>query len=161
MQHLPKIILLPTDFSACAEAAVNYGLKLAKQLDASVYILHAWTMPYSRWDEQRERPQDVPPQLAAAARAKLDARLAKLRIELPHVESLFYQGQPSDTILKAAADVKAELIVLGTHGRRGLTRVFEGSVTETVTRRSPCPVLAIRHAAEEHQVVSAGSPATR
>lgn len=159
--HLPKIILAPTDFSPCAKQAVQYGLKLAKQLDARIYLMHAWTLPYSRWDEEQEFPHDVPPQLAAAARAELDARLAEMRGELPQVESLFYAGEPTESILRAAEDISADIIVIGTHGRSGLPRMIEGSVTEAVMRRAPCPVLAIRHQLAEKFAAAAASNATR
>ncbi|MET0389316.1 MAG: universal stress protein [Polyangiales bacterium] len=159
--HLPKTILVPTDFSTCAEQAVQYGLKLAKQLDARAYLMTAWTMPYSRWDEQRESPHDVPPQLEAAAKAALEARLLRARKDFEGVEALFYIGDTTDSILKAAADVEADIIVVGTHGRKGLARMFEGSVTEAVTRRAVCPVLAIRYRVEEASAVPARSGATR
>jgi nucleotide-binding universal stress UspA family protein len=147
--QLPKIILLPTDFSACAEQAVEYGLQLAKRLEARVYLMHAWTMPYSRWDEQSASPHDVPPQLETAAKVKLDVRLTAARRELPAVETLFYVGDSTECILRAATEIHADIIVLGTHGRRGIPRMIEGSVTEAVTRRAPCPVLAIRQGVEE------------
>jgi universal stress protein A len=159
--QLPKTILAPTDFSPCSKQAVQYGLKLAKQLDARIYLMHAWTLPYSRWDEEGLRPHDVPPELAAAAKAELESRLAELRGELPEVESLFYAGEPTDSILRAAVDVQADIIVIGTHGRRGLPRMIEGSVTEAVMRRSTCPVLAIRHQIAETQPASGRTVATR
>lgn len=159
--QLPKTILAPTDFSACAKQAVQYGLKLAKQLDARIYLMHAWTLPYSRWDEEQEFPHDVPPQLAAAARAELDARIAEMRGEVPDVQSLFYAGEPTDAILRAAVDIQADIIVIGTHGRRGLPRIIEGSVTEAVMRRSPCPVLALRYQLAELHPEATRASATR
>jgi len=146
--HLPRTILVPTDFSACAEQAVLYGVKLAKQLGSEVYLLHSWNMPYSRWDEDDDLPQRVPSKLEADARARLDARVLELRAELPQISGLFYMGEASASILKAATDISADLIIAGTHGRRGFSRMFEGSVTEYVTRRAPCPVLAVRHTEE-------------
>jgi universal stress protein A len=147
--RIPKTILVPTDFSSCSQQAVLYAVKLAKKLDARVYLMHAWTMPYWQWDEQSDRPHDVPPQLSAAAKAALDTTLSRARSELPDVEALFYVGDPTASILVAAIDVDADLIVVGTHGRSGFSRLIEGSVAEAVTRRSPCPVLAVRHQPEE------------
>jgi nucleotide-binding universal stress UspA family protein len=161
--RLPKIIMVPTDFSACAQQAVDYGVKLAKQLDARLYLMHAWTMPYSRWDETGDRPHDVPPQLSAAAKAALDVCLSAARRELPNVEALYYVGDPVPSILTAAIDIEADMIVIATHGRSGISRMIEGSVTEAVTRRAPCPVLAIRHQPSEvePQQVSKRDGATR
>ena len=77
------------------------------------------------------------------ARSKLEEiernELAGLKHHL-----LVMLGDPAETILKAARQVKADLIVMATHGRRGLMHLFLGSVVETVLRQSPCPVLAIR-----------------
>jgi nucleotide-binding universal stress UspA family protein len=143
--RMPKTILVPTDFSSCSQQAVLYAVRLAKKLDAHVYLMHAWSMPYWQWDEQSDRPHDVPPQLSAAAKSALETTLSTARGELPDVEALFYVGDPAASILVAAVDVDADLIVVGTHGRSGFSRFIEGSVAEAVTRRAPCPVLAIRH----------------
>lgn len=142
---LPKTILVPTDFSPCADAALQYALKLAKQLEARVCVVHAYLMPITSWEGGWAFPQDVITQLEAASRAELDKVLQKARSELPKVEALFYNGDPRDSILKAAEDTGAEMIVIGTHGRRGITRALLGSVAEAVVRRANCVVVTVRH----------------
>lgn len=154
--HLPKTIMVPTDFSACAQQAVDYGLRLAKQLDARLYLMHAWTMPYASWGDQTQRQPTAPPKLSAPARAALDASLADARRQLSQVEALYYVGDPVPTILTAAVDIEADMIVIATRGRTGLTRIFGGSVTEAVMRQAPCPVIAIRH--QPSAATAASSP---
>lgn len=143
--ELPKNILVPTDFSTCAQDALDYSLKLAARLDAGVCIVHAYLLPVAGWEGAWAFPQDVITELEAQSRAQLEKSLSKARETLPNATARFYNGDPRDGIPKLAADLKADLIVMGTHGRQGLSRAILGSVTETVIRRAACPVLAFRH----------------
>ena len=142
---LPNIILVPTDFSSYAQEALDYALKLAKRLDARVCIMHAYLLPVAGWEGAWAFPGDVISQLEAESRAKLDASLKNACETLPGTTATFYSGDPRDGVLKAALDLKADLIVMGTHGRRGLSRAIMGSVTEFVLRHASCPVLAVHH----------------
>ena len=142
---LPKIILVPTDFSSYAHEALDYALNLAKQLDAHVTIMHAYLMPVAGWEGAWAFPGDLISQLEAESRSKLDAAQKKACELLPGTTATFYNGDPRDAVLKAALDIKADLIVMGTHGRRGLSRAIMGSVTEYVLRHAACPVLAVHH----------------
>lgn len=146
--ELPKTILVPTDFSACAQEAVDYALKLAARLQANVCIVHAYLMPVAGWEGAWAFPADVISQLEADSRAKLESTLNKARETLPATTATFYNGDPREGVPKLAADLHADLIVMGTHGRKGLSRALLGSVTESVLRRSPCAVLAVRHPKE-------------
>jgi len=146
---LPKTILVPTDFSACSREAVDYALALAARLDARVCILHAYLTPVTGWEGGWAFPQDVIAQLEAASRAQLETTLSEARAKLPSTTALFYTGDPRDSVLKAAAEVNADLIVMGTHGRQGISRAILGSVTESILRRAPCAVLAVRHPKED------------
>jgi nucleotide-binding universal stress UspA family protein len=142
---LPKIILVPTDFSSYAQEALDYALKLAKKLDARVYIMHAYLMPVAGWEGAWAFPGDMISQLETESRAKLDTTVKKACETLPGTSATFYSGDPRDGVIKAAKDLKADLIIMGTHGRRGLSRAIMGSVTETVIRHAGCPVLAVHH----------------
>ena len=143
--ELPKTILVPTDFSTGAQAALDYALTLAKRLDARVCIVHAYLMPVTGWEGGWAYPTDIITQLEAASRTKLASTLSKAREILPTTTATFYNGDPRDGVLKLAVDVQADLIVMATHGRRGIPRAIMGSVTEHVVRRAPCAVLAVRH----------------
>lgn len=142
--ELPKTILVPTDFSDRADEALDYALKLAKQVDARVHIIHAYLLPTAAWEGDWAPPPDMINDLEGKTRVKLNVVATKAQKTLPTTTSTLYNGDPRDVVLKAAADLRADLIVMGSHGRRGIARALLGSVTEHVLRRATCPVLAIR-----------------
>jgi nucleotide-binding universal stress UspA family protein len=139
-----KHILVATDFSACSEAAVEQGRALAAAFDASLHLLHVATAPlHEPWagytpgaefvhlvrrleDEGRHRLEQVADSTA----------LPKDRLVLATA-----WGDPGDEILKYAREHHVDLIVCGTHGRRGWDHLIMGSVAERVLRLAPCPVL--------------------
>jgi nucleotide-binding universal stress UspA family protein len=136
-------ILVPVDFSDCAMNALEYAVLVAQRAKASLRVLHVlepvsygldFTLSHAT---QRE-----------AARAGMTERLTNLVTALHRggltADFQLRGGLPSDSILEAAAASEADLIVMGTHGRRGLSHAFWGSVAESVLRKSPCPVLAVR-----------------
>ncbi|MET0386586.1 MAG: universal stress protein [Polyangiales bacterium] len=143
----PGRILVPVDFSSGSAVALRYGVKLARALQAQLCIVHVWRNPISLWEGGLGVPRSVTRELESAARAELDATLAKTRSEYPRVDARFYLGDPRDGILKAARDCHADAIVIATHGRSGLTRVLVGSVAEHVLRHATCPVLTLSRAA--------------
>lgn len=142
---LPTTILVPTDFSDYSQEALDYALKLAARLDAKVCIMHAYQMPVASWEGAWAFPEDVIAQLEAASRRKLEETVSKARETLPTVSAKFYRGDAREAIPQLATELKADLIVMGSHSRRGLSRALLGSVTESIVRRAPCAVLAFRH----------------
>lgn len=142
---LPRTILVATDFSECAEEALAYAVGLAAPLDATVHLLHAVTIPtlgipemgmaYATMSIERvtQDAQDALDKLAAKYRGA--ASLAPPRLEV---------GDARDVIDRVAETIGADLIVMGTHGRRGVKRVLLGSIAEAVVRTAPCPVLTVR-----------------
>jgi nucleotide-binding universal stress UspA family protein len=142
--QLPTNILVPTDFSAGSADALRYGVQLAKKLDARLYVLHVWFTPVAGWEGAWAIPREAIAELENGARSELEAFVAEARQQLPGLETICVEGDPRDTILRHVAALKADLIVIGTHGRTGISRVLSGSVTEDVIRRAACPVLAVR-----------------
>jgi nucleotide-binding universal stress UspA family protein len=148
---LPKNILVPTDLSDNAEEALDYACELAQKLDATVHVLHVIGVPSLGVPELgvavTSSVVDSLIQDAQAAVDKLcDARRGRVRLG----ETMLRTGDARDTILQAAKEVEAELIVMGTHGRRGVSRALLGSITEAVIRTAPCPVLAVRANTTSH-----------
>jgi universal stress protein A len=149
---LPKHILVPTDLSEGAEQALAYACELARTLDAEVHLLNVVSIPAlgvpelgvaltsSVIDQLVIENQTAIEQLAAT---KCNARVGRLLIKA---------GDPRDTINRTAIELGIGLIVMGTHGRRGITRALLGSVAETVVRTAPCPVLTVpMHEARDHR----------
>jgi nucleotide-binding universal stress UspA family protein len=138
----PTNILVPVDFSAHSERALDYACSLAEKLGAKLHLVHAIGAGL--------------PELNAVI---TDSMLAKLRegslADLTKIASaregiatfgriMIEPGDARDGILEAARACAADLIVIGSHGRRGLSRLVLGSVAEDIARRAPCPVLVVR-----------------
>ena len=137
-----KTILHPTDFSAPSEYAFQVSCSLARDYGAKLVVLHVDMPPvtigevisYMEPEEYKEKLWAEFHRLEASEPAIRDLR----------VETKLVEGNPAKEILKAARDIKPELIVMGTHGRTGLGRLLMGSVAEEVVRRSPFPVLTVK-----------------
>lgn len=153
-------ILVPTDFSECSDAALRYGLELARAFNATLHVLHVVQDPYTQpwaaeafpaaigdllsdWQKQSEKRllESIPP---------ADRRHVKVACSI---------ASPYGEILRYAVNDKIDLIVMGTHGRGPLAHMLLGSVAEKVVRRAPCPVLTVRHPqhdfVDEHEAAAA------
>jgi nucleotide-binding universal stress UspA family protein len=143
-------ILAPTDLSPASLEAVEYAVDLARTLDAEVVLLFVQEAPYFGPEPDpyvvsanfrlffAERQRVVKEQMAAL-RTRLGKRGARCRAVLG-------EGNAATQILATARKVKADLIVMATHGRTGAKRVLLGSVAEKVVRGAQCPVLTLRMA---------------
>ncbi len=138
-----KSIVVPTDFSHCAERAVELGVRLARENDATLTLVHTWEVPVYAYSAMPLPPLDMWTPIESAARAQLDTVTAEVKKQIPAVRSILRRGFAPEQILEAAAEAKADLIVMGTHGRHGLPRVLLGSVAERVVRTAPIPVLTV------------------
>jgi nucleotide-binding universal stress UspA family protein len=145
MRVPPKSILVPTDFSESAAAALEYAVTLAEKVGATITLLHSYEIPIVGFPDGALVPTaDIAARITNAAQDGLDATVAKykgLGIELrPMLET----GDAREVIPAIAEKVDADLIVMGTHGRRGLSRALLGSVAEAVVRTATRPVLTLR-----------------
>jgi nucleotide-binding universal stress UspA family protein len=142
---LPKNILVPTDLSEGAEEALDYACELAAQLGAKIHLLNVIGIPALGVPELGVAlTSTMIDTLIADNQRSLDALAAARRGRCDVGEVLLKTGDARDTINQTAKELGCELIVMGTHGRRGLSRALLGSVAETVVRSAPCPVLTIR-----------------
>lgn len=135
-----KNILVPTDFDEHASRAFDAAVSLAQKFDGRITLLHVYQIPPSIYSSDLAWPTE---QLAAAAKTSLAEAIAKAKAIYPQTESLLEVGSPGETIISAANKTHADLIVMATHGRRGIARALLGSVTEKVVRLSQIPVLTI------------------
>jgi len=141
-------ILVPIDFSPPSRAALEYAVALAAPLGASLEVLHVWEPPaYVGPEAVAFVPVDVARQaweeVRGGVQGEVEHLVAAVAGTFPvHVSVI--PGTPAELIPEVAAEVGAELVVMGTHGRTGLARVLMGSVAEAVVRRAPCPVLTLR-----------------
>jgi nucleotide-binding universal stress UspA family protein len=147
-----KRILLPTDGSACSRQAMTYAFSLAQQYGAQVIALH---VGHHAW-EQPLAPGAVEAGVDVIARIQHEdaAEEQRLLTEVTRagaqggvaVETRHMSGSPPRVIIQMAKEISADLVVMGTHGRTGISHVLLGSVAEEVVRRAPCPVLIVRQA---------------
>ncbi len=141
-----KKILCPTDFSETSRNALRYAKEFAMAMNAKLILLHvvepiaatAETVPFISEAE-----------LEKTAREELDTLIRKDCPPSMAVSTLIKVGLSSDVILSAIKSEDIDLVVMGSHGRTGLTRLLLGSVTEAVMRRASCPMLIVKEHEKE------------
>jgi nucleotide-binding universal stress UspA family protein len=135
-------ILVPTDFGHTSERAEELACGIAKRFGAAITLLHVWTVPYASYYEGMVLPLD---EIQKAARGELDREAERMRARHPDVKlkTRLESGLPWRSIIEAIDEHGVDLIVIGTHGRHGLPRLFLGSVAEKVVRMSKVPVLTV------------------
>lgn len=147
---VPKKILVATDFSAAAEAALDYALGLAAALGATVYVVHAYQLPLGLVAFPPGVPvpsADIASRIVDSAHEDLAACVAKRKGTNVELVPMLEHADPREAVLIAAKKVSADLVIMGTHGRRGIARALIGSVAEAVVRASPVPVMTLHAAA--------------
>jgi nucleotide-binding universal stress UspA family protein len=137
-------ILVPVDFEAPSLEALEVAVDLALTFDAKLTIIHAWVGPGAAYSATIYVPAAFWTAIEDAASEQLKGTVEGVRKRLPRAESILGKGPPFQEILAAAARTKADLIVMGTHGRRGMSHALLGSIAEKIVRSSPVPVLTIR-----------------
>lgn len=135
-----KAILHPTDFSDASEHALRMAVGLARDYHARLVLLHAIEPPvYYGELGMAVLPTEVDRDNATRRVAALVAGATPFP-----VETVVTEGVAGPEVLRVAAEMHADLIVIGSHGRTGFGRALMGSVAEEVSRRSPCPVVIVR-----------------
>lgn len=139
-------ILAPTDFSDCATGAVKYAKVLARRFGAGITLLHA-APPRAMFEPLPLTGMAFVEPFAdeeTHAAAALDAYRADLLADFPESDGVLMTGSPAETIVASSRSSSADIIVMGTHGREGLSRAFLGSVAESVIQQSDRPVITVR-----------------
>ncbi len=140
MIQLFRKVLCPIDFSEHSLAALDVALRVVEQNDAKLYLLNVAPVPAGAAGFQPV-PLDRYPYVEKDRQQQL-AKLGREKVPgLVRYETLVVSGDPAEQILDAARSIEADLIVMGTHGRKGLGHLVLGSVAERVVRESPTPVL--------------------
>jgi nucleotide-binding universal stress UspA family protein len=135
-----QTILHPTDFSEHSSYAFRLACSLARDYGARLVALHVAEPPTV---VSGEGMLMFPPNFDLELLRK---QLQQLESESPEVqmEPRLVQGYAAEEILRAAAETKCDLIMMGTHGRTGMGRLLMGSVAEQIVRKAPCPVLTVK-----------------
>lgn len=142
---LPKKILVGTDFSETSDRALDYAIELASRLGATVTVLHAYELPIVGFpDGAFIASADVASRLATAAQSGLDTAVSTRAGRGVELAKILRQDAPWDAVNSVAKEIGADLVVVGTHGRRGLSHALLGSVAEKIIRTAHIPVLTVR-----------------
>jgi universal stress protein A len=148
-------ILVPVDFSQCSRTALNYAISLADQLGAKLRVLHICEVPALVSPDLVVTIPDQPTQtISEWVKNEAELGMDKFMAEVVKpdgldVEVKLVTGDAPEMIAKEADAYKADLVVMGTHGRKGVAHLIMGSVAERTLRISPCPVLTIRTSEKE------------
>jgi len=143
-------ILCPVDFSDASHKSVRYAREFAAAMGASIYLLNVVeprpmavdiTLNYVPLEEDLE----------IAAHEDLEVILKELHALGLTASSSVELGNPAEVILEKAAEADINLVIMGSHGKKGLSRLIMGSVAETVVRKANCPVLIVK--AEEKEFI--------
>ncbi len=145
-------ILIPTDFSDYSRQASEYACELAKRFDAQIHVLHViQPLVAAMPSPGAPIPESLLADAERAAEEQLQQWLATEFEQVSQVTRATMRGTPFVEIVRYSKDHEIDLIVIGTHGRSGLTHALIGSVAERVVRKAPCPVLSVRP--QGHQFV--------
>lgn len=142
---LPKTILVPVDFSEHSDRALAYALDLAKSTSGTVHVMHAFELPVIGFpDGTLVATAEMAAKIVDSAQSSLDKLVTAHKGSGVTLTATLKQADPRTAIVSMAKELDADLIVMGTHGRRGLAHVLIGSVAENVVRTSTVPVLTLR-----------------
>jgi nucleotide-binding universal stress UspA family protein len=141
-----KSILFPTDFSEGSAQALKYAVDMATRYGAKLYLVHViydiakatgWYVPHVSMDKMYK-------DIEAGAKKELETFGMEELSGVKNLERIVITGVPHEEIMNFAKKNKVDLIIMGTHGRKGIDRVLFGSTAAQVVRYAPCPVLTVR-----------------
>jgi len=140
-----KKILCPIDFSDISQSGFNYAVFMAHSHKAELTVLHVIDQLHGLGGYQVLALDlgEISQQMEKDASAKLSDLLSQVKENIK-IEKAVRSGKASSQIIKMAKDIKADLIIMASHGRTGIPHVIMGSVAETVVRHAECPVLVVR-----------------
>jgi nucleotide-binding universal stress UspA family protein len=146
----PKQILAPVDFSPCSEVSLRTAAQIADIAKSKLYVTHCFLMPNPAvvFGLNDLATSITPEKLERERTSRLQKMVDKLGIDESVTEAEIRNASPDFGIIEAAEDFEVDLIVMGTHGRRGLSRFFIGNTAERILRDTPCPVLTVRPPAD-------------
>jgi universal stress protein A len=143
-------ILVPTDFSEASEAALDYARVMAGKFGASLHVLHVFDAPFAAGAVSAEvfiaESPAANAQLFEEASNRLQRRVTPADRTRYRATTEIITGASAESIVTYARERGVDLIVMGTHGRSGLSHLLMGSVSEKVVRTAPCPVMTVRRA---------------
>lgn len=142
--RLPQNILVPIDLDDPAPLVLDYAVALAAKFDGRIDLLHVAPWPLLGAEIPVTLNEAAMEQIVKQKQHALDQLAAAHAGKVPIGSAVVKSGDARTVIATMATRLGADLIVMGTHGRRGVARLVLGSVAESVARTAPCPVLLVR-----------------
>jgi nucleotide-binding universal stress UspA family protein len=154
-----QTLLVPHDYSPCADRALALAAELARHHGAKIVLLHVTHIPPgltadSHITDRAGNLVRVDDYANTTATRELDARAQNVRDTGLEVKVAASIGHVSEEILRVAEEIGADAIVMGTHGRTGLAQVFLGSMAEKVLRQAKIPVVTVREKTDPRRVTA-------
>jgi nucleotide-binding universal stress UspA family protein len=143
---MPRTILVATDFEESATRALDLAAAIAEACGAKLILVHAYDVPALLHADPivAGGAADLAQDLQTEADRRLVALADRVRPRVGAVDTIAVQGPPAECVVDVARETEADLVVVGTHGRRGLSRAILGSTAERLVRTSPVPVIVAR-----------------
>ncbi len=140
-----KKILFPIDFAENYDTLLPWVSTFVEKFGATLYVVFVTQdlTSYSTFYVPHGNIQSFQEEALAAAKKRMAAAVAEHFNKFPKVESMVLSGSPAEKILELAKKENIDLIIMGAHGRKGLERVFFGSVADKVVSAALCPVMTI------------------
>jgi len=140
-------IVCAVDFSDFSDYAQRYAVGLAEVFGADLRLVHVVELPFLPTYSLAGVPDLCLPveQVEESARLRMQEAVDTCRADHPNTEGEVRLGSAFVEVISYAREIDADLIVVGTHGRTGLTHMLIGSVAEKIVRKAPCPVLSVKH----------------
>jgi nucleotide-binding universal stress UspA family protein len=154
-----RSILIPVDFNKHADEALTCGLAWAARWGSTVHVLHVYSPPWVRDAGYVPPPAALVADVVRRLQEKLADDVSRRHGRQLDVRTVVRIGEPAEEIRRYAEEIKAALIVVGTHGREFIGRLLLGSVAEAMLRRAPCPVLTLHAGARGARLVAAAQVA--
>jgi nucleotide-binding universal stress UspA family protein len=137
-------LLVPVDFGEPSQQALDTAIELANRFKAQLTIVHVYEIPAYVYGGMTFATADLFGPIEDAAREQLNKTLREAQKRVPGAKAVLRRGPPAAEILAVVDEVHPDLVVMGTHGRKGVSRALLGSVAEKVVRFSPVAVLTMR-----------------
>ncbi|UQA58051.1 universal stress protein [Polyangium aurulentum] len=134
-------IVVPIDFEEASLKALDLAKELAAQTGGEVVLVHVYQIPVYTYPGLEPT---LVPSFHAEVTAAAKRAMATISTQAGNLRAMLREGEPATEILAAAEEAGARMIVMGTHGRKGIAHFFLGSVAEKVVRKSPIPVMTVR-----------------
>jgi nucleotide-binding universal stress UspA family protein len=154
--------LVATDYSDCSLTALRAAVSLARQLGASIHVVHVWSAPYFGPEYADLRIGDERKSIFSLIRDKaaadMEAFVARVEVQGVVVTTRIESGEPVSRLIDLIREEAPDLVVVGTHGRTGAKRWLLGSVAERIVQLSPSPVLTVPQRADTETVPETAAP---